>query len=151
MRRYLYVTMILFAFTGIACPPSPPPIVLKKDDLKPDAIPAPPETPDELKTRIEAALEQVRARDLLTTNAFWTVFHGILGSGLERTMLTVPDTRKKVNAIEYICEGNGIRGLQFLPTKHGLDVLTATPMNQLEGAAQGHQDQFIAEMAQWGM
>ena len=52
----------------------------------------------------------------------------------------------RTNAVEYICKGGEIRGLQFLPTRHGLDVRTG-PI--FEG--QGHQDQFIAEMAQWGM
>ena len=48
---------------------------------------------------VESALQQVRDRDLLTTHAFWTVFHGILGTGLDNTTLTDPATKKKVNAI----------------------------------------------------
>ncbi len=153
MRRFPIALMILLAFTGVGCPPAPPVDATKKDAPNPvESIPKPPETPDDVKVRIDAALEQVRSRDLLTTNAFWTVFHGILGSGLERTTLTNPDTRKKINAIEHICAGGAIRGLQFLPTPHGLDVLTAAPDDiKQQGIAQGHQDQFIAEMAQWGM
>src|SRR5262249_11785864 len=41
---------------------------------------------------------------------------------------------------------NELRGLQFFPTKDGLDVRIGPSF-----VGQGHQDQFIAEMAQWGM
>lgn len=95
--------------------------------------------------RIEAAVQNVRERELLTTNGFWTIFHGILGLGPGVT-LTNPETRERINAIEYICSGGELRGLAFLPTKWGLDVQTGPMM-----VGQGHQDQFIAEMAQWGM
>ncbi len=57
-----------------------------------------------LSHRIEAALKNVRDRDLLTTNSFWTIFHGILGSGPEATLLD-PLTHRRVNAIDYICQG----------------------------------------------
>ena len=46
-------------------------------------------------------------------------------------------------------------GLEFVPVnggKDGLDVKTFTIMpDRVPGAYQGHQDQFIAEMAQWGI
>jgi hypothetical protein len=95
--------------------------------------------------RIEAALRQVRERDLLTTNSFWTVFHGILGTGPEATLLD-PQTNKRVNALEYIRWGGEVRGLEFIPTVDGLDVRTGPQF-----IGQGHQDQFVAEMAQWGL
>ncbi len=101
--------------------------------------------PDNLKQRIEAALENVKKRDLLTTHAFWTIFHGILGSGFETTVFHV-ETRERIRAIDYICKGGPVRGLSFIPTAHGLDVYTARDF-----VGQGHQDQFVAEMAQWGM
>ena len=99
-----------------------------------------------LQKRVEAALDQIDGRDLLTTHAFWTIFHGILGSGLEKTMLTDSLTKKKINAIDYICDGGKINGLQFDLTNDGLDVRIGPQF-----VGQGHQDQFIAEMAQWGM
>jgi hypothetical protein len=113
-----------------------------------DAAPkdAPPAAlPESHRQRIEAAIRNVRQRELLTTNAFWTVFHGILGlgPGLE---LKHPQLQVKVNALEQICEGVEIRGLRFLPTKNGVDVQTLG-----DGVGQGHQDQFIAEMIQWSM
>ena len=37
--------------------------------------------------------------------------------------------------------------MDFLPTETGLDVETGRE----QFVSQGHQDQFIAEMAQWGM
>jgi hypothetical protein len=98
-----------------------------------------------LQARIEGALKNVRDRDLLTTNSFWTIFHGILGNGPEATLLDAQGGRR-VNAIDHICQGGEVRGLHFLPTAHGLDVQTGPQF-----VGQGHQDQFIAEMAQWGM
>ena len=145
MRRYLPFLIVLLAFSSVACPPAPPPESPKKKGRTAEV-----EAPDHLKERIEAAIEQIESRELLTTHAFWTVFHGILGSGLEKTMLTDPLTKKKLNAIDFICDGGKIRGLEFVRTKHGLDVLSAKDRD-MQGVAQGHQDQFIAEMAQWGM
>jgi hypothetical protein len=98
-----------------------------------------------LQDRIESVIEHVRRRDLLTTNGFWTIFHGILGLGLQ-VPLRNPDTNERIPAVAYICQGGELRGLRFIPTKWGLDVQTG-PL----GVGQGHQDQFIAEMAQWGM
>ena len=111
---------------------------------KPQAKPAVPVNTG-LSQRIEAALKNIHERDLLSTNSFWTIFHGILGSGPEVELLD-PLSRRRVNAIEYICNGGEVRGLEFLPTADGLDVRTGPQF-----VGQGHQDQFIAEMAQWGM
>jgi hypothetical protein len=98
-----------------------------------------------LQARVEMALRNIHQRDLLTTHSFWTVFHGILGTGLDATLLD-PMTNKRVRAIDYICKGGEIRGLQFIATADGLDVRTGPQF-----VGQGHQDQFIAEMAQWGL
>src|SRR5262249_29876936 len=91
-----------------------------------------------------AAVQNVRDRDLLTTNGFWTVFHGILGLG-PSVKLVDPVTREKFNAVDYICKGRPLEGLEFIPTEWGLDVRTTGPT----GRGQGHQDYFIAEMAVW--
>jgi len=101
--------------------------------------------PTHLKARIEAALENVDHRALKTTHSFWTVFHGILGLGFDLKLID-PKTGAEVNAIQYIRDGGEIRGLQFIPTPDGLDVKMGPSYD-----GQGHQDQFIAEMAQWGM
>lgn len=105
----------------------------------------PPVVPGSLKARIEAAIEQARHRDLLTTNGFWTVFHGMVGLGPSVTLLN-PETCQRVNALDYICQGQPIRGMRFLRTDTGIDVQTGPTF-----VGQGHQDQFIAELAQWGM
>jgi hypothetical protein len=107
---------------------------------------APKPLPPGPRYRIEAAVQNVRERDLLTTNGFWTVFHGILGLG-PGVKLVNPLTREKFNALDYICKGGKLEGLRFLPTEWGLDVETTGP----GGRGQGHQDYFIAEMAVWGM
>lgn len=101
--------------------------------------------PPGVSSRLQTVVEHVRQRDLLTTNAFWTIFHGILGLGPSVT-LRDPESGKLVPALDYICSGGELRGLRFLPTKHGLDV----QMGPLS-VGQGHQDQFVAEMAQWGI
>src|SRR5262245_39795776 len=100
---------------------------------------------DVLRTRIESAIENVERRDLQMSNGFWTVFHGILGMGPKTTLLD-PATGKRVNALDHICAGGELRGLRFIPTNNGLDVQMGPQF-----VGQGHQDQFIAEMAQWGM
>lgn len=100
---------------------------------------------DNLPDRLRSAIKQVRDRQLLTTNSFWTIFHGILGNGIEMSLLN-PETRQKVAAVEQISAGGPIRGLHFLPSRHGLDVQIGPPL-----VGQGHQDQFIAALAQWGM
>jgi hypothetical protein len=117
-------------------PPPPGPVVL----------PVGPGRNDLIRQRLETALDNVRQRDLLTTHGFWTVFHGILGLGPSLELLD-PETQKRVNALDYICKGGQMRGLEFLITEHGLDVRTGSELF----VAQGHQDQFIAEMAQWGI
>jgi hypothetical protein len=124
--------------------PAPPPAPDRSNERVPVAPPGVnAESP--LQRRIDAALEQVRQRDVLTTHGFWTVFHAILGLGPEVTLLD-PETKRRVNALDHICGGGEVRGLQFLPTPFGLDVRTGPQF-----VGQGHQDQFVAEMAQWGM
>jgi hypothetical protein len=94
--------------------------------------------------RLDAAIKQVRERDLDTTNGFWTVFHGILGLGPSVTLRNGKNGNR-VNALDHIASGGELRGLRFLPTPDGLDVETRPGMF----ISQGHQDQFVAEMVQW--
>src|SRR5262245_60109625 len=57
----------------------------QKIDVQPrevaPAVAAAAPAPVGLKRRIEAAVSNVRKRQLMTSNAFWTIFHGILGLG----------------------------------------------------------------------
>jgi hypothetical protein len=98
-----------------------------------------------LKGRIETVIDQVRQRELLLNNGFWTVFHGILGLG-PSVKLKHPLLGIQVNAVDYICSGGELRGLRFLPTEYGVDVESGETF-----VSQGHQDQFVAEMAQCGL
>jgi hypothetical protein len=98
-----------------------------------------------LKTRIEDALEQVKNRDLMTTHSFWTVFHAILGNGLD-CQIRVPSAKNTQNAVKYIRDGGQLRGLRFFTDPFGVDVQIGP---QFDG--QGHADQFVAEMAQLGL
>jgi hypothetical protein len=120
---------------------APPPAVVGVQNFAP--APAP---PDALRQRVDAAIKQVRARKLRTDNGFWTVFHGILGLG-PSVKLENPDTGKEVNALDYIAGGGKLPGLRFIPTPDGLDVETGPGTF----VAQGHQDQFVAEMVEWGV
>ncbi len=145
----LGVAVAVLAVTCAPVDPSAPkesPAPERVENVPVEKLPhLPTPLPEGPRTRIEAAVRNVRQRDLLITNAFWTIFHGILGMG-PGTTLRNPDTGERVNAINYICNGGELRGLFFIPTKHGLDV----QMGPLT-VGQGHQDQFVAEMGQWGM
>ncbi|MCI0681359.1 MAG: hypothetical protein L0Y71_04580 [Gemmataceae bacterium] len=148
MRRFAWLVMVL-PLLGLSCAPSAPTNGKNKGPVN---IKVEAEVPDALKSRIEAALEHVKARDLETTYGFWTIFHAILGLGPDRAVLLKRDTGERVNAMDYICKGNPVRGLRFIVTPHGLDVETAKPGSDIEVfVGQGHQDQFVAEMVQWGL
>ncbi|HLN30394.1 MAG TPA: hypothetical protein VK395_21810 [Gemmataceae bacterium] len=99
----------------------------------------------QLQQRIELAIKNIRERDVLTSNSFWVIFHNIVGLGPTTTLLST-ETGTRVNALDYICNGGAVRGMKFWPTAHGLEVQTGPTF-----VGQGHQDQFIAELAQWGM
>jgi hypothetical protein len=116
---------------------TPAEAMAKKKDLPP--------IPEGLRQRVKAAITNVRNRSLSTTNGFWTVFHGILGLG-PGVQLTNPETKRKVNALDYVCDGGDLRGIQFKATPVGVEVVST-----LDGQGQGHQDQFISEMSQWSM
>jgi hypothetical protein len=139
----------LLALVVAACAPVDAPVTgpsYKPATIDPGPALTPVAVPDQLQQRILLAINNVRSRTLRTDNGFWTVFHGILGLG-PTLPLYDPDRKEKVNGLDYICNGGRIRGMNFV-VKDGkyLDV---------EGGemfvAQGHQDQFIAEMAQWNM
>jgi hypothetical protein len=154
-RRVLWI-LVATAFVSAGCAPKYTSATKPDDPVgdtgstdKPSLDVRPSPLPDGLRSRIEAAVQNVRERDLLTTNGFWTVFHGILGLG-PSVQLVDPMTREKVNALDYICSGRKLRGLEFDRSdlvENGLDVRTMVG----SGIGQGHQDQFIAEMAQWGI
>jgi hypothetical protein len=154
MRTKMLIALPLGAAAALflaACAPVESPN--KETDNKPglppgeqlSKPPTPKPEPKGLKERIEAAIDNVRRRELETRNGFWTIFHGILGLGPSVTLRN-PETGEHVNAVDYIAAGGELRGLGFFPTKYGLDV----KMGEI-GISQGHQDQFIAEMAQWNM
>jgi hypothetical protein len=111
-----------------------------------------PPIPDGLRQRVAAAITNVRKRTLTTTNAFWTVFHGILGLGPD-VELTNPRTKEKVKALDFICDGGELRGINFrpLPLADPAHPLGVEVISTMDGQGQGHQDQFISEMGQWNM
>src|SRR5262249_5809105 len=146
MRTIALVVVGAAAGLAASCAPVDAPVPEPKDG-PPGVAPAPADPPsprhapgtDALRGRVEAAIAQVRQRDLLTTNGFWTVFHAILGLGPAGASMLDPDTGKRVNALEYVAGGAPVRGLRFIPTRDGVDVETRPGTF----VSQGHQDQFV--------
>jgi len=153
LKMGLLTAGVLAFLAWAGCAPVSPPDEESAPEKKPDAPAQPAAEPvvpsgpvkDLLRSRIESAIDNVERRDLLLTNGFWTIFHGILGLG-PRTTLLDAESGQRVNALEYIQNGGELRGLKFIPTRHGLDVQMGPQF-----VGQGHQDQFVAEMAQWGV
>ncbi len=148
-RRFLLLGLVV-SICGISgsCAPIGPPKSSPENpflDNSPNSAVTMETFPPDLQGQIEVALDVVKERDLLMTHGFWTVIHGILGNGLDAT-LRDPRTNKKVNAVEYICDGGEIRGLKFIPKEMGVDVQLGPTFD-----GQGHQDQFVAEIAQCGL
>jgi hypothetical protein len=136
--------LILVACTG--CPPGPP--VVSSVPSATSSTPLTARSVDPLEKRIEAAINLVRGRSLDQSHGFWTIFHGILGLGPDVRM-TDNKTGQTVKALDYIRNGGDMPGLRFDVAPQGLDVFIATDQDRF--FAQGHQDQFVAEMAQWGV
>jgi len=130
-----------------SCAPEPPPpakqeVKAQGDDIK-ITLPA-----TGLQGRIDATLKLIRQYTVRPSDGFWTVFHAILGLGPKTVELVVDDkTGARMNALDYIGSGREMRGLDFVATPNGVDVLSNREMH----FSQGHQDQFIAEMTQWGL
>jgi hypothetical protein len=150
MRPFLLALTLLVPFALVGCPPRAERDKETKNE-KPAEIKHQVGDLAALKTRVKAALDEVHGRDLRTDNSFWTVFHGILGMGLD-AQLYDPVSRTRVNAMEHIRKGGKLPGLEFVPYEDGLDVKTVSPDTlTLQYIGQGHQDQFIAEMIQVGL
>ncbi len=155
MRGLKWWLPMMLAATCLSCapvgPPSTPPE--KEDDTN---IPV---FSTNLKDNIERALDHVHARELRSTHSFWTVFHGILGNGLDVKMTDKKGTR--VSVIDFICSGgkgdDELQGMIFKPAYKGkrfcgVRVARVGPENlSLQFYGQGHRDQFVAEVAQLGM
>src|SRR5205807_1025477 len=62
-------------------------------------------------------------------------------------MILDPTTKKRIKAIDYIADGGDVNGLEFVPTPDGVEVVTRPGSITY----QGHQDQFVAEMAEWDL
>jgi hypothetical protein len=152
--RHLIVPLLTVtaALVGLGCPPPPATSLPSATSLAPPTSPGPSTSfsaaPDALQGRIESAIDLVKRRELEPAHGFWTIFHGILGLGPEIPLLD-RKTGQRVKALDYVRQGGEMPGLRFEETRDGLDVFTATEQERF--FAQGHQDQFIAEMAQWGV
>jgi hypothetical protein len=151
-QRLWWLLALALPLVGVNCAPVddvPQPIVRGRaaDEAENPLPPVPgvPRVLQALEHRVRAAIENVRRRDLLVSYSFWTVFHGILGLGLDAELVDTVQG-KRFNAVEYIRNGGKILGMEFVPTQYGLEVPF---VKQFPG--QGHQDQFVAEMTQQGM
>jgi hypothetical protein len=159
-KKLLLYTLAFLGMTGITCAPrddNPPPKpgpnpgeVKKTPPIQPKVLA---ELPQSFKERLDAARQHIRQRSIPTTHSFWTVFHGILGVGPENAMLFDMESGNKIKAIDHVCNGGvwrnePMRGLEFREHRDGSVEVVTRPGS---GTFQGHQDQFIAEMAQWGL
>jgi hypothetical protein len=149
LSQLLFVVVAIL-LCHVSCAPVDPPARSSVDPETREDKPSPAkqprvEVPQTLDKRLQTAIDNVQQRDLLMTHGFWTILHGVLGLGMDVT-LRDPMTGKRAKAIDMICDGAPINGMRFIPTGYGLDVQMG-PMF----VGQGHQDQFIAEMAQQGM
>jgi hypothetical protein len=98
---------------------------------------------------VEHAIAAVRSRELEASHGFWTIFHGIVGLG-PNVMMLDRKTGQRLKALDAIRFATvDMPGLKFEDRPEGVDVLNATDADRFY--AQGHQDQFVAEMAQWGV
>src|SRR3954462_15981428 len=139
--RWTLFGPVLLAITGLTCAPQAPPGATSADPVEPpapvvDSEPQAVRDRKHLQQRIDAVLKDVNQRDLLTTHAFWTIFDGVLGLGPD-VLLLDPATGKRLPAVEQIAQGKGLRGLEFIETPQGVDVVTQAG----SGVGQGHQDQ----------
>lgn len=152
-RRYLFASALLLGLAASSCAPrfeAPPKKSLQLSEpaekLDPKEVQAA-NGLELLRKRIDAALDHVHRREMAVTDNFWGIFHAILGMGPEATYLVDPETKKKEKAIDIICRGGPIKGMDFQETPEGLDVISWVGT----GIGQGHQDQFVSEMVQWGL
>lgn len=142
MTRFVGVLTVIVLAVGCAPVPSAPTAAGQETELPQPRLAT--ADPTDLRSRIDAAVDTVRRRDLHTSHGFWTVFHGVLGLGPD-AILRDPWGRR-IRAMDHLFDGGDLRGLRFIPTRHGLDVQMGPTF-----VGQGHQDQFVAEMAQWGV
>src|SRR5205823_4081232 len=130
-----------------SCAPEAPPSPTRGKE-EPEKLGGPVIPSGGLEVRIKAAVDLVRQYKVRPSDGFWTVFHAILGLGPRTVELVVDDkTGERMNALDYICAGREMRGLDFVATPNGVNVVSNGEMH----FSQGHQDQFIAEMTQWGL
>src|SRR5262245_2718838 len=149
MRRILWLGLaVALAALGLTCAPR-----ATEDPPSPKSL-GPGVAVADLKELLEQTLKNIKDRRLVPTDGFWTIFHAILGMGLD-TELIVEDkggkSERRVRAIDYIAAGEPMSGLEFIVYPQGLDVKTTGLQGGIPSMSQGHQDQFIAEMAQWGI
>src|SRR4051794_2850986 len=113
-RKWTFLLLLVTpALAVLACAPvdapAPPaeeeaPAATPARPAEPTAATPAPETqdpPNGLRERVRAAVENVRKRDLRMSNAFWTVFHGILGLG-PGVELVDDTTGARVRALDHI-------------------------------------------------
>ena len=113
-KTWLWLPVSAAALCILSCVPGDRPEGSSKEP--PGQLPAPSagegsrvalSVPGGPKARVEAAIENVRNRELSTNNGFWTVFHGILGLGPSVTLLD-PETNRRVNALDHIGRGGSL-------------------------------------------
>src|SRR5262245_2478531 len=95
---------LLVAALGLTCAPKDdgPRDVASTDKDRPGKRPS--FADKDLKKTVEAALTDIKGRDLVPAQGFWTIFHAILGMGFD-TELVVGKNGQRVKAIDYVADG----------------------------------------------
>src|SRR5262245_23722136 len=116
-HRFKVCSFLAIALAIASCAPHDPSGNKGRDQGAPtDKVVDPPkqvELPAALRDRVDAALDNVRNRDLLPEHGFWTFFHAILGVGPEHAQFRNTKTGKRMKALDYICDGGEVRGMVF--------------------------------------
>ena len=102
--------------------------------------------PDNLPGRIDAAINYTREMRLMNTRdqAAWQIVHGLEAFGRD---LKIETDGKEVSALDYIFQGNPLRGWNLRPGDHGVFVLLEAGSK----TGEGHPDQWLGYLSQCGV
>jgi hypothetical protein len=109
-----------------------------------------PETPavagENLQARIDASIEYTRNMRLMNTRdqAAWQIVHGLEAFGRD---LKIEADGQTVGALDYIFQGNPLKGWNLRPGDHGVVVLLEAGSK----TGEGHPDQWLGYLSQCGV
>jgi hypothetical protein len=101
---------------------------------------------DALRQLLDETLDESYTRRLnLEDHAAWQILHGVLAFG--REFRIEAEGGKQVFAVDYLLQGGKMKGWTMEPGDHGLRAVVEAGTK----TGQGHQDQWLALLAQCGL